>query len=324
MDSRGQPSLTMRHEYEYLLNSEGEEASSERLDFGSRASLIFLLGIYCIGFWIADVATPQISGEPVLALLCLGIVTAQLTVISVWGTLVHGTFLVRLPWTLLLLTLSWCGFVWGISIEQGGPKIDSMIETGMVWMVGFVTSFVPLKIAAMCFGWQIIKRSGNSDGGLKDSRYTIKDMMLGTLLLAVSMGIGRWMLRGEAIDLVSVMQKSIFNQRYGLFLLSIYGVISLLVKLPCIWISLGEKHENVGSMIGKWIFYCSLLVIFETCFFMVLLGPPPVDILGEMFVGLLISHQVMGASVLIVCLTLRGLGYRMERSFRRRSTEKFS
>jgi hypothetical protein len=91
----------MRHEYEYLLNSEDDEASSEPLDIGSRASLIFLLGIYCIGFWIADVATPQSFDEPVLALLCLGIVTAQLTVISVWGTLVHGTFLVRLPWTLL-------------------------------------------------------------------------------------------------------------------------------------------------------------------------------------------------------------------------------
>ncbi|MDA7904372.1 hypothetical protein N9B45_01585 [bacterium] len=60
-------------------------------------------------------------------MIALGIMTAQLTFICVWGTLVRGTFWIRLPWTLLLLVLSWWAFTWGITIENGQPDIDTML-----------------------------------------------------------------------------------------------------------------------------------------------------------------------------------------------------
>ena len=40
------------------------------------------------------------------------------------------------------------------------------------------------------------------------------------------------------------------NQTEPFIAVTIYGVVSLLVKLPCIWISLGEKTEKIMPMIA--------------------------------------------------------------------------
>ena len=46
---------------------------------------------------------------------------------------------------------------------------------------------------------------------------------------------------------------------------------------------------------------------------MALLGSPGPDSI-EFFTGVILSHQLMGAIMLGVCLMLRGLGYRLKRS----------
>ena len=144
-----------------------------------------------IGVFIVDVATPSCIRDSFLGLLAFCVVTAQLTVICVWGTLVRRAFWIRLPWTLLLLVLSWCAFAWGIAIANGSPDTDSMLGTAVILMFGLVTSFVPLKIPAMCFRWQIVQNSAEDQNAGRDSRYAIRDIMIGTLLFAVSMGIAR-------------------------------------------------------------------------------------------------------------------------------------
>ncbi len=277
-----------------------------------RSRMILLIGICCVGFFAADVATPVCFEEPVPAMLILGIVTAQLTVICVWGTLVRGTFWIRLPWTLLLLVLSWCGFAWGIALERGGADTDSMLGAAGLWMFGFVVSFVPLKIAAMCFQWQIVQASGD---GRRKSGYAIRDIMIGTLLLALSMGIGRAMLLGEDVTFSRALRSSGLTEAEPLFALSVYGVVSLLVKLPCIWISLGEKAEKIQGRIVAWVVYCFVLAIVEFGVLTVVLGDPGPEGL-EILAGMILSHQLMGAIMLGVCLGLRALGYRLERSLR--------
>ena len=52
------------------------------------------------------------------------------------GTLVRGTFWIRLPWTLLLLIISWCGFAWGIAIDKGHPDVGAMLGVGLVGCLG--------------------------------------------------------------------------------------------------------------------------------------------------------------------------------------------
>lgn len=278
-----------------------------------RTQLFLVIGAYCVAFFIADVVTPICFSHAFPAMMAIGVVTAQLTVICVWGTLVRGTFWIRLPWTLLLLVASWCGFACGISIENGARNTTSMLEAAVFWTFGFVTSFVPLKIAALCFRWQIIQVSDTDSKTNEGSNYAIRDIMTGTLLLALSMGIARIMLHGEEIDLTRLLQSYALNDSTLLFAMTIFGIISLLVKLPCIWISLGEEPEQIKPRIVVWVVYCFLLGLLEIAILAVSLGNPGRKA-PELFGGIILSHQVMGAIMLVVGLSLRGLGYRLERS----------
>ncbi len=292
--------------------------SSESL---AKTRLVLLIGVCCVGFLIADVATPIWFGDAFPALLLLGVVTAQLTVICVWGTLVRSTFWIRLPWTLLLLVLSWCALAWGVTIENGGPDTDSMIAIAVIWMLGFVTSYVPLKIAALCFRWQIVQGSASEQNLGRDSRFAIRDMMIGTLLLAISMGIGHAMFPDEDISFTRALQASSLNGPDSFIPIAIFGFVSLLVKLPCIWISLGEKKDKIKSRIGVWVGYCMVLTIGEIGLLVGVLG----DLGGsnvDLFAGVIVSHQIMGAIILGVCLALRGLGYRLQRALNKQATHK--
>lgn len=302
-------------------NADEGPVPSRTLNFDRKKRLILLIGVCCVGFFIADVATPTCFEDPFPAMLALGVVTAQLTVICVWGTLVRGTFWIRLPWTLLLLVLSWCGFAWGITIENGKPDTESILGTAVFWMFGFVTSFVPLKIAALCFRWQIVQDSEDNQNAGRDASYTIRDIMIGTLLLALSMGIGRALLPDEDISFTRALHASNLNDPELLIAITIYGIVSLLVKLPCIWISLGEKAEKIKSRIGLWVVYCLVLAIVEIGLLIAVLGNPGGQS-EELFAGMIISHQIMGAIMLGVCLALRGLGYQLERSLSRQAEDE--
>ena len=277
-----------------------------------KRSLVVLIGVCFVGFFWADLMTPILFQEAFTAMLALSVVTAQLTVICVWGTLVRGTFWIRLPWTLLLLVIAWCGFAWGITIENERRDTDQMLAAAVLWTFGFITSYVPLKIAAMGFRWQIVQESTDDRAG-SNSRYAIRDIMIGTLLLALTMGIGRAMLLGEQVDLERAVRASQLHRLEPLAATTIYGIVSLLVKLPCIWISLGEEREKIRSRIATWAVYCFALTVVEIGLLVVIFGSPGGEA-HELFLGIMLGHQLMGAIILGVCLALRGLGYRLERS----------
>ena len=287
----------------------------ERMDDQSilsrRLWLSVLIVLCCFCFLIVDVMTPQSFSGPFPAMVFTNLVTAQLTVICIWGTLVRGTFWIRLPWTLLLLVLSWCALAWGIQIEEGRPHTDSMLGVGLVWFFGFVASFVPLKIAAACFRWQIVTVSSNAAQDWKS--YAIRDIMIGTLLLAVAMAFGRSMLPPDPINFNAVWRSSGLDRAEPMFAISLFGVISLLVKLPCIWIALAAGTTKIARYVAIWSVYCVALTVVEYLLLMSVLGHPGND-MWEFFFGILVGHQLMGAIILAICLPLRGLGYRLERS----------
>lgn len=291
---------------------------SKTLNIGRKQRLALLIIACCIGFLLADVATRTCFENPFWAMIALGVITAQLTVICVWGTLVRGTFWIRLPWTLLLLLVSWCAIALGITIENGSPDTDAMLGAAALWTFGFATSFVPLKIAALCFRWQIVQDSGDHQNVVRNSRYAIRDIMIGTLLLALTMAIGRAMLPNEEISFTRAIHASSLNRPEPLIAITIYGIISLLVKLPCIWIALGEESEKIRSRIYAWIVYCLVLAFIEILLLIAVLGNPG-SRSGELFAGMIISHQLMGAIMLGVCLALRGMGYRLEHFMSKRA-----
>ena len=288
------------------------DSSSDQFDPGlQRVGLGFLILLCCIGFLIADVLTAHLFDDPFPAMIILNVITAQLTLVCVWGTLVQGTFWVRLPWTLLLLVVSWCALAVGAAWEFSGTHVEQVLGIGFLWSFGFVASFVPLKIAAVAFGWRIVQTSTQ---GEQLVQYSIRDMMIGTLLLAVTMAIGRAVLPDEPIDLQLALRSSGLGDGEPLFAICVFGVISLLVKLPCIWIALAQDNEKLPASIAIWSGYCVILTILELAVLSIFLGVPSGE--SGLVLGMLIGHQLMGGIVLAVCLALRGLGYRLQRALK--------
>lgn len=285
-----------------------------------KVGLILLIGFCFVVFFLANVATPSALYEPIPAMAAFGVVTAQLTVICVWGTLVRGTFWIRLPWTLLLLVVSWCGLALGTTIENDRADTGLMLGAAAFLFIGFVTSYIPLKIAAVAFRWRITQTRSVDAGQTTSSRYAIRDIMIGTLLLAVAMGVARAMFPedGGEISIRRALEVSQLNEGLPLLATSIYGIVSLLVKLPCIWIGLGAERSKIRSRIGIWVGYCLLLAVAEFLLIIGLFGAP-MNGAGELCLGLVISHQLMGGIMLAVCFTLRGLGYRLERTIKSKS-----
>ena len=283
-----------------------------------RKRMRLLIVLCCIAFLIADVAIPSCFENLLTAMLAVGVVTAQLTVICVWGALVRGTFWIRLPWTLLLLTITWCALAWGIAIamRRSDIDIDVMLAAAIVLVLGAVTSFVPLKIAAMCFQWQIVQISEGDQNSGRGFKWAIRDIMIGMVPLALSLSICRMMLPDEKVSFMRAFAASGLDNVVPFIAIMVFGIVSLLVKLPCIWIALGEKVEKIKSRIGLWVVYCLVLSLVEISLISLLfnlgvLGGAGGDA-GEVS-GIIISHQLMGALILAVCFALRGLGYQLER-----------
>ncbi|MEO1527178.1 MAG: hypothetical protein AAFX06_17195 [Planctomycetota bacterium] len=281
----------------------GEQAPPQRF------ALFTLVLICCVGFLIADLLATQLFNGAFPAMVIANILTAQLTLVCVWGTLVHGAFWVRLPWTFLLLLVSWIAIAFGIRWENPRASPELLVGMGLIWFFGFAASFVPLKVAALAFGWKIVKSTATLE---EKSQYSIRDMN-GTLILAVIMAIGSYLMPTDPVFLGNAIRESGLNQPEMLIVISVFGVVSLLVKLPCIWIALAQDRKLMAASIASWSFYCVLLAVIEIATLSAVLGPLTE---GEVVLGLIVGHQIMGALVLAVCLALRGMGYHLQRASR--------
>ena len=274
----------------------------------------FLLLTFGVYFWL-DVLTASCFHDSGLALFWLILLVGQLTLICVWGTLVEGAFWFRLPWTLLLMVISWAALCVGAHVGNG--KIDSaqIMGIGMVWFYGFAISYVPLKIAALAFGWKIRvlnKDIANNEMG----RYAIRDIMIGTTILACTLAIGRQFVPGQLPPWSDVLSASHLDEPMSLLIFLVFSIISLIVKLPCIWIALAATKSQVLTLSMIWVFSAGLLGFVEVGILIVLFGAPSAE-WTKLTLNLVLGHAVMAATMIGVLYCLRCFGYRMirKRSF---------
>ena len=283
---------------------------------GPSTWLMFAFAITVIigGFLIVDVLMPQFFGPHlniVFWLVLLNVVVAQLTLICIWGTLVEGTFWVRVPWTALQLVISWAALSWGVHLQQGSAIDPAAIPSlGLVWLFGFIVSYLPLKMFAWLLGWRIRQAKGPAPA--PSSHYAIRDMMIGTALLAVVMAIGRLLIPGDLPTWAQTLNASGFDQIERILLLSIFSVISLVVKLPCIWIALAMAKEKIVFRGVVWIVVSGLIAMLEFGILCTAVGPPGSEWL-KVLVGIILGHMVMAAVMLGVLYFLRCYGYSMSR-----------
>jgi len=147
-----------------------------------------------------------------------------------------------------------------------------------------------------------------------ENNYQIRDIMIGTAILAVTLSIGRMVVPGDLPSWEEVLSKSGLSD-YGAFIsLFVFSVVSLIVKLPCIWITLAVPLSSILRYSTSWIAIAAVLGLFEMgvlIFFLGISGTDPE--MWDLAAGLMVGHAVMAASMIGVLYLLRTFGYRMSR-----------
>ena len=281
----------------------------------TRKKLFLVIVAIFVGFLLLDLMTPAAFEfqTPFIPVLMMNLVVAQLTLVCVWGALVEGTFWIRLPWTILMLVISWAGLAYGVYLVHGTANPAEVLALGLIWFYAFMISYIPLKLAAWGFGWRILK-VGQKDSSKPKNNYQIRDIMIGTAILAVTLSIGRMVVPGDLPSWEEVLSKSGLSD-YGAFIsLFVFSVVSLIVKLPCIWITLAVPLSSILRYSTSWIAIAAVLGLFEMgvlIFFLGISGTDPE--MWDLAAGLMVGHAVMAASMIGVLYLLRTFGYRMSR-----------
>ena len=281
----------------------------------TRKKLFLVIVAIFVGFLLLDLMTPAAFEfqTPFIPVLMMNLVVAQLTLVCVWGALVEGTFWIRLPWTILMLVISWAGLAYGVYLVHGTANPAEVLALGLIWFYAFMISYIPLKLAAWGFGWRILK-VGQKDSSKPKNNYQIRDIMIGTAILAVTLSIGRMVVPGDLPSWEEVLSKSGLSD-YGAFIsLFVFSVVSLIVKLPCIWIALAVPLSSILRYSTSWIAIAAVLGLFEMgvlIFFLGISGTGPE--MWDLAAGLMVGHAVMAASMIGVLYLLRTFGYRMSR-----------
>ena len=156
-----------------------ESKKSVTVRFASRSKLLLVIGAIGIVFLLLDLMTPFAfnSGNSFFIILMMNLVVGQLTLICIWGTLVEGTFWIRLPWSILMLVISWAVLARGVYLTHGKIENAQSLGLGLVWFYAFMVSYIPLKLAAWGFGWRILKND-QTDSSRAKTNYQIRDLSL--------------------------------------------------------------------------------------------------------------------------------------------------
>ena len=281
---------------------QGAAWSDSNLLFGA---FVFLTGA---AFIALDLSIASNFDDAWPAIFLMIVVVGQLTLICVWGTLVEGTFWVRLPWTILLLVVSWTALCGGVVLDRGEVTPGEVMGMALVWSYGFAISYIPLKLAAWLFGWRIT--SGESQ--LVSNRYAIRDIMFGTALLAATLAIIRYLIPDKLPTLQDAIVTSGLDRPDTLIAFLIFSVVSLVVKLPCIWVALATDKSKVQGHSIIWVFCAGMLGLVEVGLLVVILGDPG-PFVFEITASLVFGHAAMAITMLAVLFGLRCFGYQLSR-----------
>ncbi len=263
-------------------------------------------GIVIGAFLVVDFITPLAMdfwlAWPVLFLM--GVCFGQVNLIATWAALAPGNVVVRLPWALLLLTLTWYGLVLGSRCAS--PVYFSFADAallGICLFVGVASAQVPLWIAGRLFRWRLVSWGGAagepSDGRLQ---FQLGHMMLGMLFVSIALAPGRVVLPpGDLADVRIDSELPI--------LLPVVVACNLLIAVPCIWGAFRRK-EILGRLIAAWLGYCLLVTAAELAVLVAFLGPAPTE---EVPSQLYVFNLAQCATVFGTLLLFRALGFRLVR-----------
>ena len=252
--------------------------------------------------FLAQLALGERPNVMVLALagLCIG----QVNLIATWAVLAPGSLVVRLPWTLLLGMLTWFALVLGGRIARGMVPQDQVL-LGTVLLSGCVFLQIPLWIAKKAFGWRMVREGEARDTVREDRQFNLRQMLLGTLLLALALAPVRFLVPpGIALAIEEGL-------REVSVILGVALLCNLVVTVPCIWGGLILSAEGIVPAALGWLGYCLLLTLVE----IVLLSPFLVftSDLFEVCGGFYLLNVTQCLAVFGTLRLFRHLGFRLVR-----------
>ena len=256
--------------------------------------LLFDVAVPAMFNWAID-GGPEL---PSIAVLSIGVggTAAQLNLIAVWAALAPGRLLVRIPWSLVLLTAVWFALIFGKTLLNHRSEKE-ISDLGTLLLAGFCVIQIPMWIARQFLGWQLI-HSKNPRSGKRN--FSISELMLGTFVLALLLGLGRALLPSDDLTL-GMSDNTLLALGTALI------VTNLFVVVPVIWLS--YRKQNVW---GAWVFANLLASAFEFAALIAVLGSPGSDGFN-IFLALLMINLTQCAVVIAVMSLMKAHGFQLKK-----------
>jgi hypothetical protein len=220
----------------------------------------------------------------------VGLVFCQPSLVGLWAGLGTNPWWARLVG--ILVSLIYLGGLFCVGVNQ--------VAVNLVLMIMFAgLSFSVLLFIGRCFGLRI--RVTNGDGAEKLAQFSIRQIMLFTLVVACVMGLAKW------------LAPHVVDPDPHLGMLFFITVPFQILGLAALWSILGTGYPRLGTILV--LSLAPLLGFSLQWGLQGLLGGPDID------AGYWITATMTAALGLIVSLyAIRRCGFRVRRQWRQKTT----
>ncbi|MFZ5828982.1 MAG: hypothetical protein ACOY3P_02800 [Planctomycetota bacterium] len=265
------------------------------------------------GFLVLDFAIGRFYEESPDNWLTIGVVYGsvggQLMLLAIWAVLGPGNFIVRLPWSIVLLTWMWCALVLGVRLRVPHFDLEPHVMSAVAMTSGLLIAQIPLWIARLRLGWRLVDPTATA-GRHSRLQFGLGHLLMGMVFVALTLGALRSVLPANAlfgsIDLSGIWFELIVFVGVG-------AITNVLVTLPWIWVAFQRARSMVG-LAGLSLVCCAAAAGVEWWIYTATFGHED----WEVFALILTINLAQCVVVIGGLLPLRAIGFRIVRRERSR------
>ena len=251
--------------------------------------LLFLLGDITIAT-LVNAQGDEAGG------VVVGLVFSQIVLFATWTALGPTSVFKRAVSGMMAATLVALALV--ACIRNSGANEDRLLWFGIV-MTQWMVIQIPLWVLRLFFGWRLAWPGEQSTASSRsDNRFGIRQLMAWTAVVAMTLGIGRWLLPGDGLAMLG-------GTRQFLIGFCLITVFNCLLAWPVIWAMLARSAWEAWIVVA---FVCCVgLTIAEDAALSAVMGRGS----SSDFIWIMNAVQTVGAAISL--LAIRMSGFRMIR-----------
>jgi hypothetical protein len=200
--------------------------------------LTVFLGIVVLGSFVAAICTPNVNGglEHLAIGVLFGTLFSHATLAAAWIALGPAKLIYRLPLSLVWLAAMCIGFAANLAIF-GGPA-DILIVVCACLAGQWILTQVPLWGIALGYGIRVRHRTDRSAASNSESQFGIRQLIMITAIIGVTLGIGR------AVILAFAPRFQGFGGEGPIFVF--IAVAGILMTLPLVLAALLPRRATIA------------------------------------------------------------------------------